>query len=157
MWTIQATEAPAPQYASTDDIKWVHYLWAIPILVGIPGNVISIMVAVRPNNRNLSPCIYMAAMGVADTLFLFESALSLFADGIILRFGIIQNPLWYIRYVFTGFDTYKITFHAPPHTSIATLLTNLLSNSGFLAESRSIQVDDSTALDLHTYMYTRVF
>jgi hypothetical protein len=96
--TISEPSAAPKEDTSIDDVKWVQYLWAIPILIGIPGNVMSIVVAVRPNNRNLSPCIYMAAMGVADTVLLLERMASLFAEGFIFR-RIIENPLWFIRYV----------------------------------------------------------
>ena len=44
----------------------------IPVTFGVPGNIMTILVANRKHNRKLSPCIYMTAMAVADTLFLLE-------------------------------------------------------------------------------------
>jgi hypothetical protein len=51
-----------------------RYLWIGPTLFGVPGNILSILVANRKHNRGLSPCIYMKAMAVADTLFLVQHA-----------------------------------------------------------------------------------
>jgi hypothetical protein len=51
-----------------------NYLWIVPVLIGVPGNVLSIFVANRKHNRALSPCIYMKAMAVADTMVLIENA-----------------------------------------------------------------------------------
>jgi hypothetical protein len=48
------------------------YVWAVPVAIGIPGNILAILVANRKHNRKLSPCIYMTAMAVADSLFLLE-------------------------------------------------------------------------------------
>jgi hypothetical protein len=48
----------------------VKYVWMIPLTIGVPGNIISILVANRKRNQSLSPCIYMTAMAVADTLLL---------------------------------------------------------------------------------------
>jgi hypothetical protein len=52
----------------------VYYLWIVPVVSGIPGNIISILVANRKHNRNLSPCVYITAMAVSDTLFLVGQA-----------------------------------------------------------------------------------
>jgi hypothetical protein len=49
-----------------------NYVWAVPVAIGIPGNILTILVANREHNRKLSPCTYMAAMAVSDTLFLLE-------------------------------------------------------------------------------------
>ena len=43
-----------------------HYLWIVPVVIGVPGNVITMIVATRKNNRNLSPSTYMSAMALAD-------------------------------------------------------------------------------------------
>ncbi|XP_064635624.1 growth hormone secretagogue receptor type 1-like [Lineus longissimus] len=48
------------------------YLWLLPICLGVPGNIISIFVANRRQNRRLSPCIYMSAMAITDTLLLLQ-------------------------------------------------------------------------------------
>ena len=44
------------------------YIWMITVVVGIPGNMLSIVVTTREQNRRLSPCVYMTAMAVVDTL-----------------------------------------------------------------------------------------
>jgi hypothetical protein len=54
-----------------------RYLWIVPVTIGVPGNVVSILVANRKHNRALSPCIYMKAMAVADSLVLLEHGFAL--------------------------------------------------------------------------------
>jgi hypothetical protein len=49
-----------------------RYTMLVPVILGVPGNILSVVVANRKHNRNLSPCVYMAAMGVVDTVFLFD-------------------------------------------------------------------------------------
>ena len=45
----------------------------LPILVptGLVGNTLSFLVMIRPNNRELSTCIYMAAVSINDNLMMF--------------------------------------------------------------------------------------
>jgi hypothetical protein len=50
-----------------------QYVWIIPVAFGVPGNILAMFVANRKHNRNLAPCIYMAVMAVADTIFLLET------------------------------------------------------------------------------------
>jgi hypothetical protein len=50
------------------------YIWMVPVVFGIPGNMISIVVATREHNRHLSPCVYMSAMAVIDTMLLINTA-----------------------------------------------------------------------------------
>jgi hypothetical protein len=52
----------------------VNYAWIVPVVFGVPGNILSILVANRKHNQRLSPCVYMGAMAVADTLILVEVA-----------------------------------------------------------------------------------
>jgi hypothetical protein len=51
-----------------------YVTWIGPTLIGVPGNILSILIANRKHNRELSPCIYMKAMAVADTLELVQHA-----------------------------------------------------------------------------------
>ena len=48
-------------------------LYWFPILapIGIVGNTLSFLVMIRPNNRKISTCIYMAAIGVNDNIMMF--------------------------------------------------------------------------------------
>jgi hypothetical protein len=48
------------------------YLWMVPVVVGVPGNIISAVVATRDHNKDLSPCIYMSALAAADTAQLLQ-------------------------------------------------------------------------------------
>jgi hypothetical protein len=50
-----------------------QYVWIIPVVFGVPGNILAMLVANRKHNRNLAPCLYMAAMAAVDTLFLLET------------------------------------------------------------------------------------
>jgi hypothetical protein len=51
-----------------------RYTWLVPVILGVPGNAISVLIANRKHNKKLSPCIYMTGMAVADTAFLLEVA-----------------------------------------------------------------------------------
>jgi hypothetical protein len=72
----------APNYPRHDeaDIAFLHnvldglikYVWIVPVTFGIPGNILTLLVANRKHNRKLSPCVYMSAMACADTVFLLE-------------------------------------------------------------------------------------
>ena len=48
-------------------------IYWIPILVpiGLFGNMLSFLIMVKPSNRKLSTCIYMAAINVNDSMMLF--------------------------------------------------------------------------------------
>ncbi|XP_064637544.1 growth hormone secretagogue receptor type 1-like [Lineus longissimus] len=48
------------------------YLWTIPVVLGVPGNILTILVARQKHNRKMSPCVYMTAMAVSDTAFLLD-------------------------------------------------------------------------------------
>ena len=52
--------------------SYVNQYW-FPILVpiGLIGNTLSFLVMIKPNNRNVSTCIYMAAISVSDNLMMF--------------------------------------------------------------------------------------
>ncbi|XP_064627969.1 growth hormone secretagogue receptor type 1-like [Lineus longissimus] len=54
-----------------------RYLWMVPVVCGIPGNVLTIFVANRKHNKSLSPCIYMTALAVSDTIYLIGLVLFL--------------------------------------------------------------------------------
>jgi hypothetical protein len=46
------------------------FLSILPFILGVPGNIIIIIIANRKHNRDLSPCIYMMAMAVVDAILL---------------------------------------------------------------------------------------
>jgi hypothetical protein len=59
---------------SPGDLYKVIYSWLLPAVLGIPGNIMVILIASKEHNRKLSPCIYMIAMALADTVLLLEVA-----------------------------------------------------------------------------------
>ena len=67
---------------NSDDIQLMRvmfeilskYTWLIPVLFGIPGNMICIVVTTREHNRRLSTCVYMTAMAAVDSLLLVGQA-----------------------------------------------------------------------------------
>ena len=48
----------------------VRYWFPVLIPLGLVGNTLSFLVMIRPNNRKMSTCIYMAAINVNDNLML---------------------------------------------------------------------------------------
>ena len=47
------------------------YWFPILVPVGLVGNTLSFLVMIKPNNRKLSTCIYMAAISINDNLMMF--------------------------------------------------------------------------------------
>jgi hypothetical protein len=46
----------------------------IIVVMGIPGNILSIFVTLQRQNRRISTCVYMTALASADTMVLIEAA-----------------------------------------------------------------------------------
>ena len=46
------------------------YWFPVLIPIGLVGNTLSFLVMVKPNNRKMSTCIYMAAIGINDNLMM---------------------------------------------------------------------------------------
>ncbi|XP_064619610.1 uncharacterized protein LOC135483041 [Lineus longissimus] len=86
-----------PMAQETDDISYFFFIWVIPVVVGIPGNALAIIVANRKHNRQLSPCVYMTAMGVADTVLLLERIMAIVLNKVLLAHGFVTEPLWWFR------------------------------------------------------------
>jgi hypothetical protein len=87
-------EEPTPYL---DDISYLFFIWLLPPVVGIPGNILAIIVANRKRNKQFSPCIYMTAMGVADSVFLVERIMAVILNKLLLEYGIVTEPLWWFR------------------------------------------------------------
>ena len=58
-------------YVTYRTAKYINIYW-FPILVptGLIGNTLSFLVMIRPNNRKVSTCIYMAAISINDNLMM---------------------------------------------------------------------------------------
>ncbi|XP_064622240.1 C-C chemokine receptor type 5-like [Lineus longissimus] len=68
---------------------------AIPLIFGVPGNILAFLVACQKQNRKLSPSIYMAAMAVVDNLFLLDV-------GIAVLWNKWLSDSRYLKYVIRG-------------------------------------------------------
>ena len=55
--------------------KYINQYW-FPILVpiGLVGNTLSFLVMIKPNNRKMSTCIYMAAISINDNVMMLCAA-----------------------------------------------------------------------------------
>ena len=54
-----------------------HYMWIVPVAVGVPGNIMAAAIATKKHNRGLSACAYMTGMALADTGLLLHVAWTL--------------------------------------------------------------------------------
>jgi hypothetical protein len=72
------------------------YIWLIPTVLGVPGNIISILVANRKHNSHLSPCVYISAMAVADSVLLLQQAWFL----MVIYWGLGANIKYGRDYIF---------------------------------------------------------
>ena len=55
--------------------NFISIYW-LPVLVpiGLVGNTLSFLVMIKPNNRKMSTCIYMAAISVNDNIMMCMSS-----------------------------------------------------------------------------------
>ena len=63
--------AEVETYVTFDIATTLNVYW-FPILVpiGLVGNTLSLLVMIKPNNRKISTCIYMAVLSVNDNLMM---------------------------------------------------------------------------------------
>jgi hypothetical protein len=71
--TLMGVEDEAYAFMQTIIIILSH-AWTVPVIFGIPGNILSVLIANTKRNRNLSPCVYITAMAVVDTALLILAA-----------------------------------------------------------------------------------
>ena len=59
------------EYMALKVTEMINYYW-FPILgiIGLVGNTLSFLVMIKPNNRKMSTCIYMAAISINDNLIM---------------------------------------------------------------------------------------
>ncbi|XP_064619896.1 probable G-protein coupled receptor 139 [Lineus longissimus] len=80
-----------------DDLSYFYYIWLVPLVFGLPGNVLAIIIANRRNNRHLSPCIYMTAMGVADLVLVLERIGLIIFTKALLEHNVAIDLSWYFK------------------------------------------------------------
>ena len=60
----------------------INYYWfSVLIPIGLVGNTLSFLVMIKPNNRKVSTCIYMAAISINDNLLLCLASISWLVTG----------------------------------------------------------------------------
>jgi hypothetical protein len=72
-WAEGITITPEkPTYPILETILYLTsmYTWIVPVVIGVPGNLFSLLVTSSKENRHLSTCYYMSMLAVADTVFL---------------------------------------------------------------------------------------
>ena len=58
-------------YTSFKIAKFISIYWfPFLILIGLVGNILSFFVMIKPNNRKMSTCIYMAAISINDNILM---------------------------------------------------------------------------------------
>ena len=65
------------------------YYYPVFILVGLVGNTLSFLVMIKPNNRKLSTCIYMAAISINDNIMMYMT----FHDYLV---AVVHTHDWYL-------------------------------------------------------------
>ena len=53
-----------------------NYYFPVIVIVGITGNILRILVMIRPHNRHISTCVYMACLSVSDTILIIYQGYS---------------------------------------------------------------------------------
>ena len=54
-----------------------YYYFPAIVLIGIIGNILSFLVMVKPQNRHISTCVYMASLSVSDTILIIYQGYSI--------------------------------------------------------------------------------
>ena len=52
------------------------YYFPFTVIIGIIGNILSFLVMIKPHNRHISTCIYMACLSVSDTILIIYQGYS---------------------------------------------------------------------------------
>ena len=66
------------------------YWFALLVPIGFVGNTLSFLVMIKPNNRKMSTCIYMAAISINDNIMMYMS----FHDYFVSTLQIVEsNPV----------------------------------------------------------------
>ena len=61
----------AETYTTYFIARYIAYYWFLVLIpLGLVGNILSFLVMMKPNNRKLSTCIYMAAISLSDNLMI---------------------------------------------------------------------------------------
>ena len=76
----------AATYMTYKVAKYIATYW-FPVLIplGLVGNTLSFLVMIRPNNRKVSTCMYMAAISINDNLMLCVEVHAWFVDALKLH------------------------------------------------------------------------
>ena len=53
------------------------YYFPVIVIIGIIGNILSFLVMVKPHNRHISTCVYMACLSVSDTILIIYQGYSI--------------------------------------------------------------------------------
>jgi hypothetical protein len=72
----ESGEAPVPAWVElVEFVTELLYKWwmVVGVGLGVPGNMMSLMITMKKDNRQISTCIYMAALAIVDTGVLIVS------------------------------------------------------------------------------------
>ncbi|XP_064620337.1 uncharacterized protein LOC135483397 [Lineus longissimus] len=79
------------------------YVWAFLVTLGIPGNILALVISLQRTNRTNAACLYMAAIAAADTLLLVFYGVCQSTMFWIVKESLGEVPLqfcWYTAYTF---------------------------------------------------------
>ena len=65
----------AAEYLTFDFAKAVNKYWLlIMVILGFPGNTLSLIIMLHKHNRHFTTCLYLAALAVSDNIVLILGA-----------------------------------------------------------------------------------
>ena len=69
--TLDTFLREAEHYTTYIMARYIAYYWFLVLIpLGLVGNILSFLVMMKPNNRKVSTCIYMAAISLSDNLMI---------------------------------------------------------------------------------------
>ena len=126
---------------------YIAYYW-FPVLIplGLVGNTLSFLVMIKPNNRKVSTCIYMAAISINDSLLLcfglhdwlvgalkisqwreWECKIAAYLDNLTLQCATYQVlAMTFDKYVAIKWP-HRSTIYSTPRTAKVIILTIIVS------------------------------
>ena len=119
-WSVNGTDVPRSDWdvlqekASTllayKAGQGIHTYW-LPIVIpaGLIGNTLSFLVMMRPHNRKISCCVYMAGLAIADNAMLVNAAYYWYVTNVARR-PWFETECYIFSYLFHAFSLNSVIF-----------------------------------------------
>ncbi|XP_064631722.1 thyrotropin-releasing hormone receptor-like [Lineus longissimus] len=156
------SEAPAPPWLEVIEfITELLYKWwmVVGVGLGVPGNMMSLLITMKDDNRQISTCIYMAALAIVDTgvLIVSEMMYKLCVSHRLVR-GLEGNRL-FLSFMWYGADGFAVCsglFLAEMSVDRAIAVIYPMRAATICTASRAVKITITTGV-LELLVHTQTF